>query len=345
MTSVVRRAALALLGGVVAACVVASPTFADAPGPTDYRSEVVSIEPATPTIDASIVGGDSFVELTVAPGTEAKVIGYQGEPYLWFRPDGEVLENRNSPASYLNARRYGGTDVPATATADAAPDWKHVASNGFWAWHDHRAHWMQSARPFGLQAGDQILEAVIPIVVDGVDVAVTVTSTWLPEPSPVPMWVGGLLGVLLAVGVWLLRPTRIPAIAATVPVALLALVVGTWQYRSLPPETGPKWVWFALPLIAVVCAGVGTLLARRGRRFAADAALLFVGVELAIWGWTKRDGLSAAVVPTNAPLWLDRLTTSLALVGGVGVGVIALWWLFALSDSRERSDSPLPAHQ
>jgi len=173
-----------LIAGLGLSFAVAAPVFADSPGPTDYQSEVRSIEPETSAIEADIVGGDSFFELRVESGTEAMVIGYQGEDYLWFRPDGVVLENQNSPATYLNANRYGNDGVPPTARADADPSWKQVATGGYWAWHDHRAHWMQSARPFGLSAGDQILEAVIPIVVDGDTVEVTVISTWQPAPSP-----------------------------------------------------------------------------------------------------------------------------------------------------------------
>ena len=89
---------------------------------------------------------------------------------------------------------------------------------------------MQSARPFGLEAGDQILEAVIPIVVDGETVEVTVISTWKPEPSPVAMWLGVLAGLAVGVGAWFLRGRRIPAIAASVPLVVLAVVVGVAQY-------------------------------------------------------------------------------------------------------------------
>jgi hypothetical protein len=312
------------------------------------------VEPETDAIEVGIVGGDSFFEMRVQPEVEAMVIGYEGEDYLWFRPDGVVLENQNSPATYLNADRYGIDGVPDTASADAEPAWKQVATGGYWAWHDHRAHWMQSARPFGLEAGDQILEAVIPIVVDGETVEVTVVSTWKPEPSPVAMWVGVLVGVAVAFGAWFLRGRRVPPIAATIPLVALAVVVGVAQYTSLPSATGPRLVWIALPIVAAICAAVGVVSALRGKRFVADAAMLLVGVELAIWGFVKRDGLSAAIVPTDAPFWLDRLATTAALVGGVLVAVLAVWWLVAVpsgtdasdpvSDSREPTGSPRPAH-
>lgn len=349
-----RRAVSGVVAGLALTAAVGAPVFADPAGPTDYQSEVQSVEPETDAIEVGVVGGDSFIEMRVEPGVEAMVIGYEGEDYLWFRADGVVLENQNSPATYLNADRYGIDGVPDTASADAEPDWKQVATGGYWAWHDHRAHWMQSARPFGLEAGDQILEAVIPIVVDGEVVEVTVISTWQPEPSPVAMWLGVLVGVGVAVGAWFLRGRRVPPIAATIPLVALTVVVGVAQYTALPSATGPRLVWIALPIVAAICAAVGLVSALSGRRFAADAAMLLVGVELAIWGFVKRDGLSAAIVPTDAPFWLDRLATAAALVGGVLVAAVALWWLFALpgakdapepvSDSREPTGSPRPAH-
>ncbi len=352
------RLVIAVIAGLGLAGALAAPAFADPPGPTDYQSDVRSVEPETPTIDVGIIGGDSFFEMRVDPGVEAIVVGYQAEDYLWFRPDGVVLENQNSPATYLNANRYGNDGVPSTARADAEPDWKQVATGGYWAWHDHRAHWMQSARPFGLEAGDQILEAVIPIVVDGETVEVTVISTWQPEPSPLAMWLGAVAGVAVAAGAWLLRDRRFPPITATIPLVVLALAVGAAQYTSLPSETGPRPIWIVLPIIAAISAAIGVVLAKRGKRFAADAAMLLVGVELAVWGFLKRDGLTAAIIPTDAPFWLDRFATAAALAGGVLLAAIALWWLFAvptsatsvddasdsLSDSREQTGSPRPAH-
>lgn len=338
------RPLAALAAGVILAAAFSTPVFADPAGPTDYRSEVVSVDPATDDIDVEIIGGDSFVQLTAQPGTDVMVVGYQGEPYLWFRPDGTVAENRNAPTRYQNLSRYGD-DAPASADAKAAPDWREVASDHRWAWHDHRAHWMQTTRPLGAAPGDQILEAVVPLVVNDAEVSVTVASTWQPAPSPVPVWLGAIAGGLVAVGWWVNRQRGRPAMPWLVPPAVSALVVGAWQYRSLPSETGPRLVWWALPAVAVVCA-VAAIVAERhhvarprdrtgvgsgrapGGGFWADAAMLLVGVELAIWGWVKRDGLAAALIPTNAPGWFDRFTVAAALTSGVGFTALALWALF-----------------
>jgi hypothetical protein len=217
---------------------------------------------------------------------------------------------------------------------------------------------MQSARPFGLGVGDQILEAVIPIVVDGTTVEVTVISTWKPAPSPLPMVFGVAAGLALGVGLWFLRGRRLAPVIAVIPLALLAAAVGAVQYLSLPSASGPRPVWFVLPAIAVLSAAAGVVFAKRRMQFAADAALLLVGVELAVWGFVKRDGLSAAIIPTDAPFWLDRFATTFALTGGIAIAALAVWWLFAVpapdrmsdpandavSDSREPSGSPRPAH-
>ena len=326
-----------LVLGVVLGIVIMSPVpaFADPAGPTDYRTEVVSIEPASPNIDVQILGGDAFVEVTAEPGTDVVVMGYGGEPYLWFQPDGAVLENQNSPATAMNTSRDGAMPAGAhEASADAEPDWKQIASDHRWAWHDHRAHWMQATRPTGASPGDQILEGVIPLEVDGTAVEVSVVSRWEPAPSALPMWLGGLFGLLCAVAAFVCRRRRYPTTPWMVPPAVLALVAGLWQYLSLPAATAPPTVWWLLPAIAVTCA-LGGLLAEFARaRFWADAAMLVVGVELAVWGWIKRDGLSAALIPSGAPGWLDRFAVSSALVGGVAFAVLALWFLFGTGQRR-----------
>ena len=332
------RPIAAMAAGVVLAALFSTPVFADPAGPTDYRSQVVSVDPPSDDIAVEIIGGDSFVELTAQPGTDVVVVGYRGEPYLWFRPDGTVWENEKAPTTYQNLSRFG-TEAPPAADPEAEPDWHQVASDHRWAWHDHRTHWMQTTRPLGAGPGDQILEAVVPLVVDDADVAVTVASTWQPAPSPLPVWLGGIAGALAAVGWWATRRRGRPAMPWLVPPAALALAVGAWQYRSLPSETGPRLVWWALPAVAVVCSIAAVVAERRDRQrarsggapgsgFWAEAAMLLVGVELAIWGWVKRDGLSAALIPTDAPGWLDRFAVGAALTSGVGFTALALWALF-----------------
>jgi hypothetical protein len=318
------------LAAVVGLLVLLFPStvFADPAGPTDYLSEIRSVEPAISSIEVAVLGGDSFVQLTVSPGTDVIVLGYQTEDYLWFQADGSVLENQNAPSTYTNDDRYGGGQPPPNATRDAEPEWKLVASNGRYSWHDHRAHWMQPIRPAGKQVGDQIVEGVIPLIVDGDDVDVTVISTWQPEPSPVPMFAGAIAALgLVGFGVWRWRSGQRSALLAA-PVAAASVVAGVLQYTSLPSETGPRLVWIVLPMIAVLAAMTAAVAEARDADFVARGAVLVVGVQLAIWGIVKRDGLTAALIPTDAPAWFDRLTTSGALAGGIALVTFALWALF-----------------
>ncbi len=274
-----------------------------------------------------MIGGDSFVQLSADPAAEVLVLGYFAEPYLQFLPGGEVQENRNSPTTYQNEERYG-SDAPDFAQADADPDWVTVADDGTYAWHDHRAHWMQPIRPAGKAPGDRIVEQVIPLVVDGSDVDVTVISVWQDEPSMIPAILGAGFG-MLAVGVafWLSRRTAAWA-AALVPIALVATVAGWWQFTSLPSETGPRLVWPLLPAIALAASLVAAALARRSP-FSAVAAGLVAASQLAIWAFVKRDGLTAAIVPTDAPQWFERFALTSAFVVGVGGVAIALVLLFS----------------
>ncbi len=329
MARALRSALLGALAAVLSVIALPGTVFADPAGPTDYLSEIRSVDPATPSIQLEVLGGDSFVQLQAEAGTEVIVIGYQSEDYLWFREDGVVLENQNAPSTYTNDDRFGGGEIPATATADAEPDWREVGSGGRYSWHDHRAHWMQTIRPAGQQVGDQIVEGVIPLVVDGAEVDVTVISTWMPEPSSLPVFGGAAAGLAVAgIAVGALRAGR-RWIAIVLPVAVLAVVVGALQYLSLPSETGPRFLWWLLPTVALVAMIVGSIADQRGAHFVTKAAALIAGVQLVVWGVIKRDGLSAALIPTDAPGWLDRLSTASAITGGAALTVLALWTLFA----------------
>jgi len=296
----------------VLAIVLAGPAglaHADPPVPTDYLSEVVSITPAIPGLEARIVGGDSFLELIVPRGSSATVAGYSGEPYLRFLPDGRVEENLRSPTTYINRSRTGGAPLPPEASAEATPEWHEVANNGRWAWHDHRTHWMASVPPPGLGPGDQILDSIVPIEVDGVPVEIAVISTWQPEPAAWPVWSGAIVGAAIAAAGLVLgrsRP-RLPAIAGFVA-ACAALLIGVWQHRSLPSEVGSPLRGWLLPVSAVVVL-VPAVFTRRTADWRA-AFVLAASVQLLQWSWIRRTGLTHAVLPTTAPFWLDRAVTA-----------------------------------
>ena len=313
-------AALAL--GLLAAPQIA---HADAAGPTDYSTDVVAITPATDVITVTIEGGDSFVRVVVAEGHEAIVLGYDDEPYLRLSADGTVEENRRSMATYYNADRFGDVEIPTTVDNTAAPDWHKIGRGGSWAWHDHRAHWMGSEPPIGLDAGESLPAQVLPLLVDGDLVEIKVQTTLQPSPSIWPVVFGLLIGLQLVLLSTLAGPATVTF--GSLLLAVGATVVGVAQFRSLPSETGPLVSWWLLPAIALACM-IATILTYRRWALLQSALALLAGLQLALWAFTRRTTLTKAVLPTDLPFWFDRLVTAAALVGGATLALLALLALF-----------------
>ncbi len=308
----------------------AVPAYADPPRPTDYRSEIVSVTPAVDGLEVSIVGGDAFIDLD-AGGHEVTVPGYQGEPYLRFEADGTVSENVRSPAHFLNTSRYSQSEVPPEADAAAEPEWDVVADDGRYAWHDHRTHWMLEVPPTGLGPGDQILDSIIPITVDGAAVDIAVVSVWMAPPSRVPWIIAGALGAVLgALGAAYGGGRVRVAVMVVLVAAAAALTVGLWQTWSLPTETGPPFIDWVLPLSALVVAGAA--LVPRWSAFAVRSLTLVAAVQLVVWTVLRLDVLNHAILPTSAPFWLDRSLTawagvlSVVAVYAAGVSIVRLMY-------------------
>lgn len=334
-----------LLVGVIGAATVilagAGPAAADPAGPTDYRSEVVSVRPPTDVIELRFIGGDSFLEMTVAPGHEVLVLGYEAEPYLRFGTDGTVEENTLAPTRIVNEDRYAEVELPPEVDADAEPVWAQVADGGTFAWHDHRTHWMNRARPAGAGPGDQILEAVVPLVVDGTEVDVTVASYWVEGPgganwaAVIVVAAVAAVGVLVLPGLWRWLPLWITAALAT--------VMGVLAYTGVPSYTGPPVTLWVLPVAALVALAIGTPVHRwadrqPGLALARDAFAGLAGAELLLWGLTRTDALSRAIIPSDAPAGLDRVVIGTAIAVGAAATARA-----AVSLLRSQSGKLRPA--
>jgi hypothetical protein len=309
------RLSIALVA-VLGVLAVPGVAHADPAGPTDYLTTITTIEPATDAIDVAVVGGDAFLLITVEPGHEVVVLGYEEEPYLRILPDGVVEHNRRSAATYVNEERYGRTDVPDVVDNDAEPAWERVGDGGTWAWHDHRAHWMGTERPIGLDPGESLPPQVVPILVDGAPVAVEVSVTLVEAPSRAPVVFGAVIGLGLALLGILLGP------ATTGLVMLLlgagALVVGAGQYLSLPAETGRLLTWWLLPAMAVVAIGIA--IATYGRsRLALLGLTAVAAAQVLVWAFQRRTGLFRAILPTDLPAGVDRFVTAAVLAGSLTV--------------------------
>lgn len=318
--------ALAGLAVVLGVLTVPGVAHADPAGPTDYRTTVTSITPDTDVIDVGVEGGDAFLRISVEAGHEVIVLGYDDEPYLRIGPDGTVEQNRRSYATYYNEERYGRTDVPDIVDNDAEPDWERVGHGGDWAWHDHRAHWMGTEPPLGLEPGDSLPPQIVPVVVDGAPVSIEVRTTLVDEPSLVPVVFGAVIGLGLATLGVMLGPATTGLVMLLL--ATSALAVGLGQYLSLPSETGPLVTWWLLPAIGVGC--LAAAIATYGRsRFTLLALTLLAAVPVVVWAFQRRAGLTAAIIPTDLPAGLDRFVTAAALAGSGAIAVATLSRLFA----------------
>jgi hypothetical protein len=295
---------------------VAAPVSADPAGPTEFLSTIQAVEPPTGSIAVRMIGGDSFFEVTQLEPVLIEVAGYQGEPYLRIDPDGVVAENRLSASTYLNQERYGAGDiVPEFVDNDADPEWVQVGTGGRYAWHDHRSHWMNSQRPPGAEPGDTILEAVIPLRVDGTDVAVTVVSILQEPASLLPAIGGAAVGLMGAV---LLMRRQIVVMA--VLTACLALIAGVVAVISVPAETAPPFtLWFPPALAVVALMGALLLLSRSSNPLSDLGLLLVAGSQLVLWGFLGLAALTNPILPTDLPWSLHRFVVALTLVVGVAV--------------------------
>jgi hypothetical protein len=303
-----------LVSGVGAVLVwlllLAGPASADAARPGNVRSEVTAIAPDASGVSARVVGGDSFVRVSAAPGVDVLILGYSGEPYLHIAPDGSVEQNERSPARWLNATRFGATTLPSTADAAAAPEWRRVGGGAAVAWHDHRTHWMARTRPDPPER-----QWSVPIVVDGRRATIEGHYYAVDPPARWPWLVVAAGTAALA---WWLGTRRVVGAAALLAAgAVMTGVVGSALARLPAGRNGV--VVMALAAVALVAA-VAAIVTRRSPF--AGAFLAGGGVALVVYAVRRLDVLDHAVLVTSLPGWLDRLSVASSL--GVGLGVVAV---------------------
>lgn len=324
--------AAAVVGAAVLVGLASAPAAADPPRPTNFRSTVTAVEPALPAgADVRIIGGDSLIELTIPPGSTALVPDYptSGDedaavPYLRFDADGTVRRNALAVATSANDSRYGAaTDGSESPDPDAEPRWETVATDGTYAWHDHRIHWMSPTAPRAVDADGRVDLGgpdgswTVPIVVDDRPTAVTGTLRLEAAPSPWGWGMVGLLGAAATVAVGLRWGQRAAAgIVAAVGLAAITVSWATWQ--AVPAGAGATAVPVLVALVAAAAALAAVVVPLRFRLVALAAA----SAALAGWGATRATVLTRAILPTSAtPAW-DRGVTAAAI--GVGLGLACL---------------------
>ncbi len=202
------------LCAVLALAAVIAPVSSAHQGNPNFRSEITSINPAgmAEGIALTVKNFDDGLELVNRSGKVVLVMGYDGEPYLRFSPDGTVEVNLNSPSYYLNEDRFADVAIPDRADPGAPPEWKQIDDTGVSYWHDHRSHYMGEGIP--VQVTDESVETKvfdyrIPMMIDGELVNAKGTLTWVGSDDGVPIApFAGLALLIVAGGTWLLLRRR-----------------------------------------------------------------------------------------------------------------------------------------
>lgn len=189
----------------LALAMVISPVSSAHQGNPNYRSEITSISPSglSGGVALSVKNFDDGVELVNRSGKTVMVIGYDGEPYLRFSPDGTVEVNLNSPSYYLNEDRFADVEVPDRADPDATPQWNQIDGTGVSYWHDHRSHYMGDGVPVQVTDEDTVTKVFdyrIPLMIGGEPAKAQGTLTWVgsEEGTPVAPFIG--LALIAAAG-------------------------------------------------------------------------------------------------------------------------------------------------
>lgn len=326
--SIGRARRIGLVAAGVIAVVLVGPTaaFADPAGPTNWRSTITAVEPPVDTIEVDVIGGDTFIQLTADPGIEVIVPGYDpDELYLRYDADGTVYVNLRSRTHYQNEERYGAQPgaIPGDAGPDAPPDWQVVATDGSFAWHDHRIHWMSPVSlppaidPAG---GPQTMEWSEPIVilVDGEEVELHGQLQWNPDTSPVVTLGAAVLGFLavLAIG-W--RSPAAGIIGGVGAAAVLALVVAVPANIGLPAGVPGQPLQLVLPIVALLALTAGHLV--RNRSPFALAVAGAGGLTLIAWALTQSQAITAPVLPTGPEV---MVRAAVGVAAGAGLAAVLL---------------------
>jgi len=311
-------------GGLLTAILLvlmAGPALADPAVPTNYRSIVNVVDPQPTGVTVEVVGGDAFLSVAAAEGNTVEVPGYFGEPYLLIDDSGDVWLNTRSPARYINQDRYGVTQIPPTADAQAAAEWEQVGTGGTFSWHDHRTHWMSPDLPPTID-GDRA-EVVFPwsltITINGIETEVRGELLWFPNVNPAGPLLVGFLGILPLLAY---RRHRVNSVAITAAaLAAIALFVSVVQFAATPSFDRGAPVDTVIPAIGIAAAV--TALWLRKSTIRSWAAVELAGISVLWWAASAAVAITAPVLPSALPVSVERAAVSLAIWIGVGLVAIA----------------------
>jgi hypothetical protein len=312
---------------VIAAIVLgtASPAAAHGSGApaSNWRTRILDVSPEIEGLDIRVIDAGARLELTNRTGTEAVVLGYEGEPYLRVGPEG-VFENVHSAATWSNRSRDGAAPPDDVEVGpDVAPEWHRVSSARTARWHDHRAHWMQENPP-----KDVVRQWEAPILLGDQTVVVGGDLSWVPGPNPLPWAAIGLAGAAVVAALAARSGAR-AALMAGVGLLLVADVVhgvGTAFARpgGVAGRFGALFGGSALSLGGWGLAVAALVLLWRRRSDGLVAAGLAAAIITSTGGLLELADLTRSQVPFALPVGLARAATALSLALGVAVAAVVL---------------------
>ncbi len=197
-----RRIILAPALAVLAAALLATSAFAHAGNP-NYESLVEGVTPSIPGFSVVVLNGDDRLEAVNHGSQTITIDGYNSEPYIRMASDGTVSVNLRSPAYYLNGDRDGTSPVPDSADPKAPPQWKVVARDGRYQFHDHRMHWMGKNNPPQVKdtsARTKIVDWKVPLQAAGTQGAIAGTLFWRGSSGGPPAGAFVAVALLALVG-------------------------------------------------------------------------------------------------------------------------------------------------
>ncbi len=312
--------------------VSAGPALAGAAQPTNYESVVLRVSPAANGVSFEVVGGDAFLTVAVERSHEVLIPGYFNEPYVRIDADGSVYVNENSQAFFINEDRYGRVPIPAGVDLEGEPAWSLVATDGRYAWLDHRIHWMSEDLPPAV-AGDQrgqVFPWEIPVMIDGVGTSVSGELVWIPSHHPAPSLMAGLIA-LLPMLFWRQRRSRLLA-AVVLTSGAIALAVTVAQNNGTPDVARGFPVMVTLPVLALALGAVALVRAAQSPRFTSRLVLV-AGVALTLWSLLTVDVLWLPVLPSEMSPVMERAAVAFVLWSGIAVTGLAS--VVVLESSRQ----------
>jgi hypothetical protein len=128
----------------------------------NYRTTIVSIEPEGLPVDVRMTSGDE-IRFENEGDEDLVLCGYEAdtcEEWVKIGPDG-VFVDRNSKAYFSNAEEDQMGEVPADAGSGPAKFERVRETPAFYAYHDHRVHWMGRALPPGVDESDPSTQKVM----------------------------------------------------------------------------------------------------------------------------------------------------------------------------------------